>query len=73
MTAISRLTASEAYVSALWLSESAVTPGAAIDRLVIAADSRMPRITPQCSRPYGRPPYRAQRGREARCGRVEPC
>jgi hypothetical protein len=36
MTAISRLTASEAHVSAFRLSETAVTPGAATDRLVIA-------------------------------------
>jgi len=123
MTAISRLTASEAYVPALRRSESAVTskldgldlpdevrharrvpPGAATDRLVIATDSRMPRISTYCTTPYGRPPgggrrppsgqakihkhkqhplllplvfadlclpSRAQRGREARCGRVE--
>jgi hypothetical protein len=82
MTAISRLTDSEAYVSAFRRSEERgdakldgldlpdevrqktyhgnalrVPPGAATDRLVMGHGFHgRPRITPQCSTPYGRPP-----------------
>jgi hypothetical protein len=81
VTAISRVTASEADVSAFRRSESAVTP--TLDGLDLPDEvrqkiyygnalqvtpglpptgwswpriSRIPRITPPCSTPYGRPP-----------------